>query len=166
KGFRNVPRTALFGANLQSPANTGIETYFWDRPAEDPVAAAQTKEAVVTITPWPRSAEAAEGAAANAGTFANVLRFLLVASVLIGLALLALRHPLISRRLLLMIPTMLIVSIIVFILVQLPPGDFAQMRVTRLEMEGTSATEELAAELRRNFRLDEPMWQRYVRWMG
>ena len=65
-----------------------------------------------------------------------------------------------------MIPTMLVVSVIVFTLVQLPPGDFAEMRVMRLEMEGTASSEELAAELRRNFRLDEPMPQRYARWMG
>jgi ABC-type dipeptide/oligopeptide/nickel transport system permease component len=61
---------------------------------------------------------------------------------------------------------MLVVSVLVFALVQLPPGDFAQMRVMRLEMEGTPASEELAAELRRTFRLDEPMTQRYLRWMG
>jgi len=33
-------------------------------------------------------------------------------------------------------------------------------------MEGTTASEELAAELRRSFRLDEPLWQRYLRWTG
>ncbi|WP_414662630.1 ABC transporter permease [Horticoccus sp. 23ND18S-11] len=66
----------------------------------------------------------------------------------------------------LMVPTMLVVSVIVFTLVQLPPGDFAEMRVARLEMEGTAASEELAADLRKNFRLDEPMWKRYARWMG
>jgi hypothetical protein len=66
-----------------------------------------------------------------------------------GGALLALRHPLIGRRLLLMVPTMLVVSVIVFTLVQLPPGDFAEIRVKRLEMEGTAASEELAAHVRR-----------------
>lgn len=165
KGFRNVPRTALFGAWFQSPANTGIETYYWEKPVDDPAIMAQTKEAIVTVTPWPRSVVAADGAR-GAGSLALLLRGLVIVAAVAGLVLIALRHPLIGRRLLLMIPTMLVVSVIVFALVQLPPGDFAQMRVMRLEMEGTPAMEELADELRRNFRLDEPMWRRYARWMG
>ena len=166
KGFKNVPRTALFGANFQSPANTGIETYFWETSVTDPVAFAQTKEAIVNVTPWPRSVAAAAAERGEPGALAMLLRVLIGAVVIAALALVTVRHPLIFRRLLLMIPTLLIVSIIVFTIVQLPPGDFAEMRVARLEMEGTSATEELAAEVRRNFRLDDPMWQRYVRWMG
>jgi ABC-type dipeptide/oligopeptide/nickel transport system permease component len=166
KGFKNVPRTALFGANFQSPANAGIETYFWEKPVEDPAIVAQTKESIVTITPWPPSVVAADVLGGGAGALTILLRSLIVLATLAGLALLAFKHPLIWRRLLLMVPTMAVVSVIVFTLVQLPPGDFAEMRVTRLEMEGTAASEELAADLRRNFRLDEPMWKRYVRWMG
>lgn len=163
QGFRNVPRTALFGANFQSPANAGIETYFWEHPVDDASVAAQTKGAILNVTPWPRSVEAAGG---EGGALATLLRWLGLLAVSAGLLLVALRHPLIGRRLLLMVPTMLVVSVIVFTLVQLPPGDFAEMRVARLEMEGTPTSGELAADLRRNFRLDEPMWQRYARWMG
>jgi ABC-type dipeptide/oligopeptide/nickel transport system permease component len=166
KGFRNVPRTAVFGANFQSPGNAGIETYFWEQPVEDPASVAQTKEAVATVTPWPRSLTAAGTERTAGGALTLMLRSLMVVAVLVGIALLALHHPLIGRRLLLMIPTMLVVSVIVFTLVQLPPGDFAEMRVTRLQMEGTPASEELAADLRKTFRLDEPMVQRYLRWMG
>lgn len=162
KGFRNVPRTALFGANFQSPANTGMETYFWDKPADDPAVTAQTKEEIATITPAPSSLTAMEGS----GALGRVLQGGMVLAGLLGVGLFALRHPLIGRRLLLMIPTMLVVSVIVFTLVQLPPGDFAEMRVARLAMEGTPASTELADELRRNFHLDEPMASRYARWMG
>lgn len=166
-GFRNVPRTALFGANFQSPANTGIETYFWDQPAEGAAAAAQTKEAIATVTPPPGSAAAAEAALGKppslAGTF---VRWLLGVGLCAGLAVMAVRHPIIGRRLLLMVPTLLVVSVIIFTLVQLPPGDYVQMRIARLELEGTPSNDELAAELRRNFHLDEPMAQRYARWMG
>jgi ABC-type dipeptide/oligopeptide/nickel transport system permease component/ABC-type transport system substrate-binding protein len=165
-GFRNVPRTALFGANFQSPANAGIETYFWDKPADDPATIAQTKEAISSPTAWPRSAAAMYAGGANVGAVGMMVRALLVSAVLLGFALVAARHPLIGRRLMFMIPTMVVVSFIVFTLVQLPPGDFAEMRVARLQMEGTPASEEVAAELRRTFHLDEPAWQRYVRWMG
>lgn len=161
KGFRNVPRTALFGANVQTPGNAGLETYFWEHPQEDPAVFARTKEEIVAPTPLPAAA-----APADTATVGAALRGLLVAAVLLALAALALRHPFVGRRLLLMVPTMFVVSIIVFTLVQLPPGDFAEMRATRLELQGTMESEELAAELRRNFHLDRPMWERYARWMG
>ncbi len=164
KGFRNVPRLAAFGANFQTPGNTGIETYFWENPPEDPAVRDQVKAAVAAVTPWPRAPAGADRG--GAGGLGRLLRGLLIVTAGAGLALVALRHPFVRRRLLLMAPTMLVVSLLVFVLVQLPPGDFAQMRALRLEMEGTPASEELAAELRRNFRLDEPMWQRYLRWTG
>jgi len=158
-GFRNVPRVALFGANLQSPANTGLETYYWANPPPEPGVFAQTKQAIVTITPLPRLAETPD-------VLGSLLRWLLGLGAVLGLALVARRHPLIGRRLLLMVPTMLVVSVIVFTLVQAPPGDYVAIRVARLEMEGTPSTDELAADLRKNFHLDEPMVTRYARWMG
>ena len=168
-GFRNVPRSALFGANVMSPANTGIETYFWDHPADDPAIIAQTRQAIVTITPAPNTV----APTAEEETFVTTsaapptfMGWLIFAVVTLGLAVVAVRHPFIGRRLLLMIPTMLVVSVIVFTLVQLPPGDYAQIRIARLELQGTSDNDQLAADLRRNFHLDEPMVKRYARWMG
>jgi ABC-type dipeptide/oligopeptide/nickel transport system permease component len=65
-----------------------------------------------------------------------------------------------------MIPTLLVVSIVVFTLVQLPPGDFVDARVVYLEMQGTPSNDQLAADLRKNFHLDEPAVKRYARWLG
>lgn len=167
-GFRNVPRVSLFGANVQSPANTGIETYFWDQPATEPAVFAQTKQAILAVTPAPNSVSAAEEIAAAPPPTAleTMMRWLLGLGAGMGLVLIALRHPFIGRRLMLMIPTLLAVSVIVFTLVQLPPGDFAEVRIARLVMEGTVSTDELAADLRKSFRLDEPMVKRYALWMG
>ncbi|MEO5960873.1 MAG: ABC transporter substrate-binding protein, partial [Opitutaceae bacterium] len=163
KGFRNVPRTALFGANLQSPANTGIETYYWERPTDEDAIWAQTKEAIVTVTPPPGAQQGNPGAPVSG---AGIFRWLLSVSIAGGIGWLAVRHPFIGRRLLLMVPTLAAMSVIIFTLVQLPPGDYAQMRVARLEMEGTTSNDQLAAELRTAFHLDEPMPKRYARWMG
>lgn len=169
-GFRNVPRVALFGAGVQSPGNTAIETYFWNKPSDPPAVAAQTKREIIAITPSPSSlasgVKAEPTGAAMGAAFNRALRWLAALSVLLGLVLVALRHPLIGRRLLLMIPTMFAVSVIVFILVQLPPGDYAETRVAQLELQGTASNEQLAADLRKNFHLDEPMVQRYSRWIG
>jgi ABC-type dipeptide/oligopeptide/nickel transport system permease component/ABC-type transport system substrate-binding protein len=158
-GFRNVPRVALFGANLQSPGNAGLETYFWADPPNEPGVFAQTKQAIVTVTPPPRVGETPDA-------LAVVWRWLLFGGAVAAVGFAVRRFPLVGRRLLLMVPTMLVVSVIIFTLVQLPPGDFVAMRVARLELEGTSSTDELAAELRKNFHLDEPMPTRYARWIG
>nr|WP_158277415.1 ABC transporter substrate-binding protein [Opitutus sp. ER46] len=166
-GFRNVPRTALFGGNFQSPANAGIETYFWDKPAEDPLTFAATKRAVAHIVPEPGLGAGMLAADAERPTwFGRMLGGLILAAAGLVVVLLAGRHPLIGRRLLLMVPTLLVVSLIVFALVQLPPGDFATVRVMRLEMQGGGEAEALAAELRKSFHLDEPLLERYARWMG
>jgi len=165
RGFKNVPRVALFGANFQTPGNTGIETYFWERPPADPAASAQVREGLVNPPTWRTASDEERGGAAG-GPAGALFPGLLGVAAAATLALVALRHPAIGRRLLLMVPTLFAVSVLVFVLVQLPPGDFAATRVMRLEMEGTPATEELAAELRRNFRLDAPMCERYARWVG
>jgi hypothetical protein len=52
-GFRNVPRNAVFGSIYNSPGNAGLETYFWDEPADPAAVVAATKRAVVEITPDP-----------------------------------------------------------------------------------------------------------------
>jgi peptide/nickel transport system permease protein len=169
-GFRNVPRVALFGAGVQSPGNTGIETYFWDKPSDPPSVEAQTKREIMTITPPPRAVtsvapEPPAGARIRGG-MSRVVGWLAAVSLVLGLLLVALKHPFIGRRLLLMIPTMFVVSVIVFILVQLPPGDYVETRIAQLELQGTSTNEQLAGDLRKNFHLDEPMVKRYSRWIG
>lgn len=168
-GFRNVPRTALFGSGFQSPANAGLETYFWDKPEESPWTWAQTKRAIeeVTLPPGLTGVSAPTASAGgNVGRLATVLRGLLLGALGLAIALLGVRHPFIGRRLLIMIPTMLVVSAMVFTLVQLPPGDFVQSRIMRLEMEGTAANDQLASDLRHNFHLDESMVRRYMHWLG
>jgi len=64
------------------------------------------------------------------------------------------------RRLLLMLPTLLGVAIIVFVLVRLIPGDPAEV------MLGGFATEERAAELRKELGLDKPVLTQFVLWLG
>ncbi|HEX2853725.1 MAG TPA: ABC transporter substrate-binding protein, partial [Opitutaceae bacterium] len=166
-GFRNVPRTAVFGSKFQTPGNAGLETYYWERPTEEPAVVAQIKRAIVEITPSP-TAVAAPGGTENAtsNVLGAIIRWTLLAVGGVGLVLVAVRHPFIGRRLLLMIPTMFVVSVIVFTLVQLPPGDFVESRIARLAMEGTPSNDELAADLRRSFHLDQPMALRYARWVG
>jgi len=74
----------------------------------------------------------------------------------------------IIRRLLLTIPTLLIVTIIVFLTVRLIPGDVIDLMLQGHASKMASGTEyELtAADLRHEMGLDEPIHIQYVRWIG
>ena len=73
----------------------------------------------------------------------------------------------IIKRLLLMIPVLLAVSVLSFIVIQLPPGDFLSNRVAKLLLEeGTPAIEEEIEALRQQYGLDKPAVVRYFMWMG
>ena len=54
----------------------------------------------------------------------------------------------ILRRLLVMIPTLFIISIITFIVIQLPPGDYLTTYAAQLSQTGDAADEALLETLR------------------
>ena len=71
------------------------------------------------------------------------------------------------RRVLIMIPTLLIISIISFTIIQLPPGDFVSHMVAAMEQsEGFFAEESFVEELRHRYGLDKPIYLQYIRWLG
>ena len=75
----------------------------------------------------------------------------------------------ILHRLLLMIPTLLLISVISFIVIELPPGDMASAYLTRMEDQREEMSEETLLQidaLRARFGLDQPAWKRYVNWAG
>jgi peptide/nickel transport system permease protein len=72
----------------------------------------------------------------------------------------------VARRLALGALTLWAISVLAFIIIQLPPGDFVTTYVARLsESGGTSALGEIAA-LRQAYGLDQPLYIQYLKWMG
>jgi peptide/nickel transport system permease protein len=67
----------------------------------------------------------------------------------------------IARRVLSLIPVLLVVTFVVFLLVELVPGDAAQSVAG-----GANATPEKIAEVREELGLDRPVLERYVDWLG
>jgi peptide/nickel transport system permease protein len=65
----------------------------------------------------------------------------------------------IARRLLISVPVLIGMSMLVFALIHLVPGDPARV------MLGLTATPENIATLRRQLGLDEPLWQQYLTWL-
>lgn len=59
-----------------------------------------------------------------------------------------------------------VVSIVSFILIQLPPGDFLTTQVTLLRASGTDVSQEQIESLTRRYGLDLPLHQQYFKWFG
>ena len=74
--------------------------------------------------------------------------------------------PFIAKRLLLMVPTLIIISLVGFIIIQAPPGDFVSSYVAALEKQGDVVDPELITGLRSRFGLDQPLHIQYWRWVS
>jgi len=72
----------------------------------------------------------------------------------------------IVQRLLLMIPTMIAISIIVFVIIQLPPGDYLESYIAELQAQGESVDPQKIAFLREHYGLDKSLVEQYLRWAG
>lgn len=70
------------------------------------------------------------------------------------------------RRLLLMIPTLLVISFVTFSIIKLPPGDFLSNQIAELKSQGDSAALEKVEFLRKQYGLDRPFIEQYGVWVG
>lgn len=70
------------------------------------------------------------------------------------------------RRLLMMIPTLIVISILVFIIIQLPPGDYLESHIMELQSQGETVDPQKIEFLREQYGLDKPLWQQYLNWAG
>ena len=70
----------------------------------------------------------------------------------------------IIRRILIMIPTLIAISIISFVIIQLPPGDFLTTYVSQLSASGETVDQAELESLKTRFGLDQPMYMQYLKW--
>ena len=71
----------------------------------------------------------------------------------------------IIHRILMMIPTLLVISLICFVIIQLPPGDYLESYIAELESQGESVDKKKIEFLRREYGLDKSMWEQYFYWV-
>ena len=156
--MHNVPPVALYGWAFTTPSNAGIETYYFDQDNNSPGSIAEIKHAIEHVTPRPD---------ANGGSWIGFLvKMLLLGIVVLILVLVGWKHPFVWRRLLIMIPTLLIISVITFTIIQLPPGDYLTTRIMLLQESGDEANLRAIDDLKEVFHYEEPSWKLYLRWMG
>ena len=72
----------------------------------------------------------------------------------------------IVQRIIRVIPQLLLISILAFIIIQLPPGDIVTRQIERLQASGVTVSEAQAQALIRQYGMDRPMYQRYLLWVS
>src|SRR5690606_10559682 len=71
----------------------------------------------------------------------------------------------IARRIVYMLVTLIAISVMTFIIIQLPPGDFVTAMVAQLNLQGTTVDAADMAALRARYGLDDPMYVQYWKWI-
>lgn len=70
----------------------------------------------------------------------------------------------IVKRTLVLIPLLLALSIVVFIIIQLPPGDYLTTYINQLRSTGEEVTEDKIEALKVRYGFDQPMYVQYFKW--
>ena len=70
-----------------------------------------------------------------------------------------------ARRILIMIPTLIAISVIVFVIIQLPPGDYLETYINELKSQGEQVNPERIEFLKEAYGLDKPMHEQYLVWI-
>jgi len=71
----------------------------------------------------------------------------------------------ITRRLLLGLLTIWLISVLSFAIIQLPPGDFVDAYIAQLSSSGSSVSADEAAALRKLYGLGQPFYVQYGKWL-
>lgn len=73
--------------------------------------------------------------------------------------------PFILRRIAVMAFTLVLVSMITFVIIQLPPGDYLTTYIANLALSGEAAGMEQVEVLRKEYGLDKPLPAQYWKWV-
>lgn len=69
-------------------------------------------------------------------------------------------------RIAVMVPTLLLISMLVFVIIELPPGDYFESYISELRAMGEATDMAEIEELRERYGFDKPPVLRYVHWVG
>ncbi len=69
-------------------------------------------------------------------------------------------------RLLAAIPTLFLISALVFLIIELPPGDYFETYVAELQAQGETVDPKKIEYLKEQYGFDKPLLERYFTWVG
>lgn len=70
------------------------------------------------------------------------------------------------RRVFMMIPTLIAISVVVFVIIQLPEGDYLDSMIAEMEAQGERLQADKIEHLREAYGLDQPLWRQYLNWIS
>ena len=70
------------------------------------------------------------------------------------------------RRILIMVPTLIAISIVIFTIINLPQGNYFTTYIAELQSQGEARNVEKIKFLEHEYGFDKPLWQQYVVWTG
>ena len=70
------------------------------------------------------------------------------------------------RRLFIMVPTLLLISVLVFVIIQAPPGDYLTTYINELQSQGEAVDQAKIDFLRHQYGLDRSIVEQYLYWLG
>jgi peptide/nickel transport system permease protein len=70
------------------------------------------------------------------------------------------------RRILIMVPTLIAISIVIFTIINLPPGDFFTTYIAQLQSQGEPADLARIQFMMHEYGFDRPLWQQYLYWVA
>ncbi len=71
----------------------------------------------------------------------------------------------IARRVIMLIPILFLISVVSFIVIELPPGDWVSNYINNLRTSGIELQDDEADRLTAMYGFDQPSYVRYARWM-
>ncbi|WGF87895.1 ABC transporter permease [Marinivivus vitaminiproducens] len=69
------------------------------------------------------------------------------------------------KRLLYMIPTLFGLSVIAFMIIQLPPGDYITSMIASMQDSGANVDPQQVERLREIYGFNDPVWLQYLKWI-
>ncbi len=71
-----------------------------------------------------------------------------------------------AERLILMVPTLVAIAAVIFLVIQLPPGDYLSNEIAELRSQGDASAAAKAQYLRQEYALDRPVIEQFGIWIG
>ena len=70
------------------------------------------------------------------------------------------------RRLIYMVITLVLASLIGFFLIELPPGDIVDVKISQLRRVSGTVSQDQIADLERRYGVNDPLHVKYWKWLS
>lgn len=165
--FKNVPANALYGVRYATPSNSGIETFYFEETPRNSQISRQIKREIIETLSLPDIVQSDFNENAETAQWSwYKLRHLVFGIMFVLVIILSVKHSYIGRRVLITIPTLIVISFLSFLVIQLPPSNYLESKMMQAEMTGEETIIDEVEQLKELFPMEESFLKRYMDWLG